>query len=347
MAFDNLFTSYPMSSDLVLKNRIVMAPMTRCFADGDLVPTKDMADYYSKRAGAGLIITEATLISADGQGYPNTPGIYNQKQVAGWKKVVDAVHKSGGKIFSQLWHTGRLSHSYYTSRQPAAPSAISFTGAVPRSQGLVYEMPRPFEKNEIKELVQMYASAAANAMEAGFDGVEIHGANGYLIDQFLRQGTNQRQDEYGGSVENRVRFPLEVVDAVINEVGAGKTAIRLSPQAYINLEYTEGDEQAHELMLKELDNRNILYVHLGAFDSNIEYDYLQGKPAEYISRHFNGTIINCGGFNLEKAQKVVEDKEKNLIAIGRPFIANPDLIERAQTGKALNDFEDSMMVSLS
>jgi len=347
MAFDNLFTSYPMSRDLVLKNRIVMAPMTRCFADGELVPTEDMANYYAKRAGAGLIITEATLISPDGQGYPNTPGIYNQKQVEGWKKVVDTVHQSGGKIFSQLWHTGRLSHSYYTSRQPTAPSAISFTGPVPRSQGLVYEMPRPLEKNEIKDLVKMYALAAENAMRAGFDGVEIHGANGYLIDQFLRQGTNQRQDEYGGSVENRVRFPLEVVDAVINEVGANKTAIRLSPQAYINLEYTEGDEQAHELMLKELDKRNILYVHLGAFDSNIEYEYLQGKPAEYISRHFSGTIINCGSFNLEKAQKLAEVKDRNLIAIGRPFIANPDLIERAQTGKALNDFEDSMMVSLS
>ncbi len=341
-----LFSSYTLSEGLVLKNRVVMAPMTRCFADETLVPTNDMVQYYARRASAGLIVTEATLISSDAQGYPNTPGIYNDQQAESWSHVVDAVHQNGGKIISQLWHTGRLSHSHYTSEQPIAPSAISFTGSVPRSQGLIYELPRPLKINEIQDIVKQYAKAAENAIKAGFDGVEIHGANGYLIDQFLRQSTNQRDDQYGGSSINRVRFALQVVDAVIEQVGESKTAIRLSPQAYINLEYTDGDEEAYELLLNELDKRGVLYVHLGAFDSNIEYEYLNGRPADYISQFFTGTVISCGSFNVEKASQAIESNSKNLIAIGRPFIANPDWVERASQGQKLNDFEDKMMTTL-
>lgn len=224
---ETLFQGYKLNDKITLQNRIVMAPLTRCMADDELVPTDAMVQYYAKRADAGLIISEATIIRPDGQGYPNTPGIYNDAQLAGWKKVTQAVHDNGGKIFAQLWHTGRVAHPHFFGGEYVlAPSAVAFDGTVPRLRELVYTVPKEASHEEISQLVADYAQAAENAIEAGFDGVEIHGANGYLIDQFLHFDTNRRNDEYGETPENMARFPLMVVDAVIARIGAELTGLR-------------------------------------------------------------------------------------------------------------------------
>ncbi|VAW45518.1 NADH-dependent flavin oxidoreductase, Oye family [hydrothermal vent metagenome] len=290
-----LFEKYKLNSSITLANKIVMAPLTRCFADNDLVPTNKIAQYYARRADAGLIISEATIIDPLGQGYPNTPGIYTDAQIEGWKLATDAVHQQGGKIFCQLWHTGRVAHSIYTKQQPVAPSAVAWHGKVPRTAGLEYEMPHALTTQAVKQLVQKYIGAAKNAIKAGFDGVEIHGANGYLIDQFLRQDTNKRSDEYGGSETNRARFALEIVAGIIAAIGTDKVGIRLSPQAYVHLEYTNGDEQTYEYLLQQLSKKSICYVHLGAFNDQYIFDYLDGsKASEFIRKHYQGTFITCG-----------------------------------------------------
>lgn len=345
--YQELLSPFPLSGKLVLKNRIVMAPMTRCFADDELTPTEQAIAYYAARTDAGLIISEATMISPLAQGYPRTPGIYSEKQIAGWLKITHRVHERGGLMFCQLWHTGRLAHSYYTGQRPMAPSAISMEGTVPRSPGLVYEVPGALTTDEIDHLVKDYAQCACNAMEAGFDGVEIHGANGYLIDQFMRQQTNRRGDRYGGSAENRARFALEVVDAVASAIGQERTAIRLAPQAYINLDYSDGDEDAYEVLVKALDSRALLYVHLGAFDATLEYRYLNGTPLEYVRRQYGGTLIGCGGFAPEAAELSLRDWRLDLVAFGRTFIANPDLVYKITTGVPLNRFSESMLSTLS
>ena len=209
---DTLFQPYRLNDTLTLANRFMMAPLTRCMAGPGLVPTEQMAAYYGRRADIGLIISEATIIRPDGQGYPNTPGLYSAEQVEGWKKVTAAVHARGGKIFAQLWHVGRLSHPFFHHAEVLAPSAVAHEGTVPRMRELVYQVPRALTESEIAQLVEDYAQAAANAIEAGFDGVEIHGANGYLIDQFLHHASNLRTDNYGGSLENRMRLLLTVAE---------------------------------------------------------------------------------------------------------------------------------------
>lgn len=344
--YRDLLSPFSLSDELILNNRIVMAPMTRCFADDDLAPTEQAISYYARRADAGLIITEATLINPLAQGYPRTPGIYSAKQVAAWRKITYAVHERGGRIFCQLWHTGRLAHSHYTGHHPTAPSNVGLEGPVPRSPGLLYEVPRALTARAIEQLVRDYAVAACNAMDAGFDGVEIHGANGYLIDQFLRQQTNHRSDRYGGAGENRIRFPLEVVDAVGAAVGNQHTAIRLSPQAHINLEHTDGDEVTFMLLLNALETRSILYVHLGAFDASMTYPYLEGTPTGYLRRCYGGTIIGCGSFDPETAELALQDWQIDLAAFGRTFIANPDLVRRITTGQSLTRYDESMLATL-
>lgn len=343
MHYHKLLSSYTLAGDLVLKNRIVMAPMTRCFADADLSPTAQMAAYYASRAEAGLIVTEATLIAPDAQGYPLTPGIYSARQTEAWKAVTAAVHDRGGRIFCQLWHTGRLAHSHYTGCQPLAPSSVGYPATVPRAVGLVYETPRALPLDEINSIIAKYAQAACNAMEARFDGVEIHGANGYLIDQFLHQQTNRRDDRYGGRPDNRARFALEVVDAVAAAIGSNRTGLRLSPQAYINLDYTEGDELAFAWLLEQLSCRDILYVHLGAFDTKQFYSYLGGTPLNYLRRHYSGTLIGCGGYNPDSAEDALDNWELDLVAFGHPFIANPDLVWKIRSGDKPEAFDESML----
>jgi len=255
-----LFTPYQLSSSLTLANRIVMAPLTRCMATDNLVPTIQVADYYARRAKSGLIISEATLVRADGQGYPNTPGIFTQAQIDGWHEVTNAVHRQGGKIFMQLWHVGRVSHPIYLDgKQPIAPSAVPLSGRLRRSptEDLEYGMPRALKTEEIPLIVQAFANAATNALEAGFDGVEIHGANGYLIDQFLHYQTNQRTDEYGGNAEKNARFALEVIDAVVARVGHERVGIRLSPGAHVHLEGQAADVSVFKYLLQQIQQYNL------------------------------------------------------------------------------------------
>ncbi|MBL4772236.1 MAG: alkene reductase [Alcanivoracaceae bacterium] len=342
-----LFKPVKLNYDLTLQNAVVMAPLTRCFADKNLVPTQLIADYYARRADVGLIVSEATIIDPLGQGYPSTPGIYSRAQIEGWKQVTKAVHDKGGKIFCQLWHCGRVAHSCYTGEQPLAPSAQPWHGKVPRPKNSTYEMPRSLTTKEVKKLVKKYIKAARNAMDAGFDGVEIHGANGYLIDQFLRKGTNKRDDKFGGSVKKRIRFALRIVDGIAAAIGAEKTAIRLSPQAYIHLEYSKGDEKAYKKLLKQLNKRSICYVHLGAFSDHYKFKYLgNGKASEFIRKYYKGNFITCGSYTVESAAASIKSKKSDLVAIGRALIANSDYIEKAKNNSQMVEYDMKMLGEL-
>ncbi len=342
-----LLSAYELPGVLVLKNRIVMAPMTRCFADADLAPIPASADYYRARADAGLIVTEATLIAPEAQGYPGTPGIYSDAQIEAWKRVTDAVHAAGGRIFCQLWHTGRLAHSHYTGARPMAPSAVAMEGPLPRARGLCYEQPRAMDAEDIARVQALYAEAARNAMQAGFDGVELHGANGYLVDQFLHQQTNRRSDAYGGTPENRARFALEVVDRLLSAIGPNRVGIRLSPQAYVNLEYIDGDEAAFDHLLEALDQRRLAYVHVAAFDGSQQYDYLGGRPVDYVRGRYAGTVIGCGGYTAETAEADLRERRIDLAAFGRSFIANPDLVDRIRSGSPLSPYDETLLEHLA
>ncbi|EKF9637285.1 alkene reductase [Vibrio cholerae] len=344
---DILFQPYALNDVITLNNRIAMAPLTRCMADDDLVPTDAMVAYYARRADAGLIISEATIIRPDGQGYPNTPGLFTQAQIAGWKKVTEAVHANGGKIFAQLWHTGRVAHpAFFAGEYVLAPSALGVEGSVPRRRELQYTVPKAASQAEIKQLVADYAQAAENARLAGFDGVEIHGANGYLIDQFLHFDSNQRSDEYGETPANMARFALEVVDAVIARIGAERTALRVSPGAYFNIKADSRDREVFDYLLPELEKRNLAYLHEGMFDDSVTFDFLGGRVSNYLRQHYSKTLMGVGGFSAETGATAIENNEFDLLAIGRPFIANPDYIARVQQGEELKAYQDSMLTEL-
>jgi len=348
-SLETLFTPYPLSSSLTLANRIVMAPLTRCMATDDLVPTAKSADYYARRAEAGLIISEATIVRADGQGYPNTPGIFTPAQIDGWREITNAVHSQGGKIFLQLWHVGRVSHPVYLGgKQPIAPSAVPLSGRLRRSatENLEYGMPRALEAEEIPLIVQAFANGATNAIEAGFDGVEIHGANGYLIDQFLHYQTNQRTDEYGGSTEKNARFALEVIDAVVTRVGHERVGIRLSPGAHVHLEGQVADVPTFKYLLQQIQQRNLVYIHTGIFDDSVVFDYLGSTATEFLRQNYAGTVIGCGTYSPEKAAQHIEAKQFDLIAFGRPFIANHDMVAKLRQGETLKAYAESMLEDL-
>ncbi|OUR95841.1 alkene reductase [Halobacteriovorax marinus] len=342
-----LLEEYRLNAKVSLKNRIVMAPLTRSFADDNLVPTEEISNYYEKRADAGLIITEATMISRSAQGYPNTPGIYSKEQIAGWKKTTSKVHAKGGKIFLQIWHVGRVSHPIYLDGQPAvAPSAVKLEGRVPRADDLQYETPRALETHEVESIIEDFRTAALNAIEAGFDGVEIHGANGYLIDQFLHQHTNKRNDKFGGSLENRSRFLLQIVDAVTKAIGVERTGLRLSPGAYFNMEHTKGDELTFKFILNMLNDKNLAYLHTGIFDDSMSFDYLGGTATEFLRENYSGTVIASGGYNSDKGEQDIHLNKFDLLAIGRPFIANPDYVAKVKGNIELTAYDESMLGSL-
>ena len=307
-----------------LANRIVMAPMTRNRAGQGNVPGDLNATYYAQRASAGLIVTEATQISPQGVGYPATPGIHSAEQVAGWKKVVDAVHARGGKIVLQLWHVGRISHPSLQpgGALPVAPSALRPAGDAFTYQGLIpFVTPRALEIEEIPGIVRDYAQATRNAREAGFDGVEIHAANGYLIDQFLRDGTNQRTDRYGGSIENRTRFLIEVTEAVVAAWSADRVGVRLSPTNPFN-DMTDSAPQAlFDYAADALRRFGLAYLHVveggdGSFDFGA------------LRRHFGGPYIANGGYTKASAEQAVAANRVDLVSFGTLYIANPDLPER-------------------
>ena len=342
----SLFQPLRLTDALTLKNRIVVAPCTRNCAEPGLVPTAAAADYYAARAAAGLIVTEATLIARDCQGYRDTPGIYSDAQIRGWRRVTERVHAAGGVIFSQLWHVGRLAHPYYTGVPPMGPSAVPTEGACHQVRGVAlnYMPVRALDASEIGRLVSTYADAAQNAMAAGFDGVELHGGNGYLIDQFLRQITNRRIDRHGGRVEDRARFALEVVDAIAARIGAGRVAMRLSPAAYFGLmEHTPGDEDTLLHLLRGLNQRQLAYVHLALHEDRTEYAYLEGRASAFLRRHYQGTLIGNGGYAPADAAKAIDNREVDLAAFGRLFIANPDFVERLRIGAELHSYERALL----
>lgn len=344
---DNLFQPYVLNDTLTLQNRILMAPLTRSMADAELVPTQAMVDYYARRADTGLIISEAIIIRPDGQGYPNTPGLFTAAQIAGWQAVTDAVHAKGGKIFAQLWHTGRVAHPFFFGGEyTLAPSAIGINGTVPRQRELNYTIPKAATTAEIADLVRDYSQAAANAIEAGFDGVEIHGANGYLLDQFLHYSSNQRQDEYGETPENMARFPLAVVDAISQRIGADRTALRLSPGAYFNIEPDARDRQVFDYLLAQLEQRQLAYLHLGIFDDSMTFDYLGGQASAYLRSHYSKTLVGVGGYTPQSGSQAIAEHKFDLLAIGRPLIANPDYIARVKAGLPLEPYSDDMLSTL-
>lgn len=331
-----LFSEYQLGG-LTLKNRIVMAPMTRSRAIGN-VANDIIAKYYAQRASAGLIITEGTSPSPNGLGYARIPGIFSKEQVASWKPVTEAVHAKGGKMFMQLMHTGRASHSANLPEgaEVLAPSAIGLKGETwTDAQGMQpYPTPKAMTAEDIAIAIEEYVQASKNAIEAGFDGVELHGANGYLIEQFLNTASNKRTDNYGGSAENRNRFALEVAQKVVAAIGADKTAIRISPYGVFNdIEIFEGIEEQYLQLVTELGKLKLAYVHVVDHSSQGAPEVPQALKTK-IKDAFGGTFIFSGGLDKATAEAVLQDGRGDLVAFGRPFLANPDLVERLQ-----NDIE--------
>ncbi|HEX8551341.1 MAG TPA: alkene reductase [Abditibacteriaceae bacterium] len=320
--------------DLELPNRVIMAPLTRCRASEGRVPNDLMRRYYEQRASAGLILTEATAVTPQGVGYVDTPGIWSPEQIAGWKNITEAVHARGGRIFCQLWHVGRLSHpDFLDGDTPVAPSAIAAIGDIRVPTGhKPYPTPRALETEEVKALVETYKQGAINAREAGFDGVEIHGANGYLPDQFLRDGSNQRTDEYGGSVENRARFLLEITDAAIEVWGAGRVGVHLSPRDMEHHSIADSNPAAiFTYVARELGKRGIAFIFTReSVDGGERY-----APA--IKDAFGGAFIANESFTSGQAQQLVQSGEADAVAWGQLFIANPDLPARLQQDAPLNE----------
>ena len=346
---NNLFTPYNMNG-IELKNRFVMAPMTRSRSSqpGD-VPNALMAEYYGQRASAGLIISEATQISLQGKGYAKTPGIYTQEQIEAWKLVTDEVHKKGSKIFMQLWHVGRVSSSQVNGLQPIAPSAkiakdtqvYIFDGAPNGDVTFVpVEEPKAMTKEDIKQVIEEFRVAAKNAIEAGFDGVEIHGANGYLIDQFLRSNSNLRTDEYGGTQENRIRILTEITQAVANEIGTKKTGVRLSP--FISFKDMNDPEILETIMLasRKLEEVGVTYIHLCEAD----WDDAPTIPNDFrteLRNTFSNTIIATGNKTPKEANELLGDNLVDLVGFGRKFLTNPDYPKRVELNAEMNEISDN------
>ena len=328
---------------LHLANRIALAPMTRARSGDARVPNTMMAEYYTQRASAGLILTEATTISEQANGWVNSPGIYTDEMAEGWKAVTGAVHAKGGKIFLQLWHCGRASHSDFHGGQPAvAPSAIKIEGdGVHTPLGKKpYEVPRALETEEIPGIVEDYRRAAERAKASGFDGVEVHSANGYLLDEFLQSKTNQRTDAYGGSVESRYRLLDEVVTAVSGVWGEGRVGVRLSPNGAFNDMGSPDYREQFSYVAKQLDRHGLAYLHVMDGLAFGFHELGDAMTLTEFREQFSGPLIGNCGYTKESAEKAVQAGEADMIAFGRPFISNPDLVERFAAGAPLNPEAD-------
>lgn len=320
-----------------LPNRIVMAPMTRSRAGEGRVPRDFTATYYRQRASAGLIVTEASQVSPEGVGYPDTPGIHSDAQVEGWSRVVDAVHDEGGLIYLQLWHVGRISHPlYHGGEPPVAPSPIRPEGEVFTSEGMKsFVTPRRLETEEIGRVVAQFRRGAENALRAGFDGVEIHGANGYLVDQFLRSGTNRRTDRYGGSVENRLRFLSEVTEAVSGVWGPDRVGVRISPLSRFNDMEDEDPERTFGPAARRLSDLGVGYLHVVEQDDFGDDD--RSFDLGELRDAFDGVYMVNGGYDRERAGKAVSSGSADLVSFGQLFLANPDLPRRLEQEGPYND----------
>jgi N-ethylmaleimide reductase len=323
---------------ITLPNRLVMAPLTRNRAVAGLVPSPLAIEYYGQRASAGLLVTEASQVSQQGQGYQDTPGIYSKEQVAGWRKVTDRVHERGGRIFIQIWHVGRISH---TSLQPnggapVGPSAIRAKGKTFVNNAFTdISEPRALALAEIPGIIEDFKRGTANALAAGFDGVEIHGANGYLLDQFAKDGSNKRTDGYGGSIENRAKLMLEVAKVVAAEAGAERTGIRISPVTPANDVSDSNPQPLFDYIVDHLSALKLVYIHVIEGATGGPRDI---APFDYgsLRKRFKGAYVANNGYDFELATKVLAANAADLIAFGKPFIANPDLVERLKRGAPLN-----------
>jgi N-ethylmaleimide reductase len=342
--YHNLLSRFQLG-DIPLPNRMVMAPLTRSRATINGIPTPMMATYYRQRAGAGLIISEATNISRQGTGYPYTPGIYAPEMVKNWKPVTRAVHEAGGRIFMQLWHVGRHSHPWYQEKgePPVSSSAIRDKGSVKTPEGIKETVrPRALGIGEIRGIVDQYGRAAVNAIEAGFDGVEIHGANGYLIDQFIQDGVNRRTDDYGGSVENRSRFLFEVIAEVTKMIGAERTGLRLSPSG-ISLDVSDSDPVGtFSFIIDKLNEHPLAYLHIMEPYKDVGHlpQYLQhGQVTPYFRKIYKGVLMTNGMFDAASGEQAIRDGNADLIAYGRPFISNPGLVERYRSGTPITPWD--------
>lgn len=344
MTDQNLFTPYTLGN-LTLSNRVVLAPLTRNRAGQGFVPSEFAATYYSQRASAGLLISEASQISRQGQGYQDTPGIYTPAQIDGWRKVTGAVHAKGGRIFLQLWHVGRVSHVdlQENGAAPVAPSALRpATKVFVNNRFEDVSEPRALDIDELPGIVNDFRQAAANAIAAGFDGVEIHGANGYLLDQFLKDGANVRTDAYGGSIENRARLLLEVTAAVVEEVGAERTGLRLSPVSPANGVSNSAPQAQFDYLVDQLNALDIVYLHVVEGATGGPRDV---APFDFgsLRQRFKNTYIANNGYDLDLATARLVEDQADLIAFGRPFIGNPDLVERLKTGSPLSAFNPATL----
>jgi len=340
---DALFTPISLGK-LQLKNRIVMAPLTRCRATGN-VPNELMEKYYRQRASAGLLITEGTAPSANGLGYARQPGLYTDAQVQGWKRVTEGVHQAGGKIFVQLMHDGRVSHpaNMQAGAKIVAPSALAAPGEMwTDSEGMQpYPVPNEMTEADIVQAIEEFASACTRAMAAGFDGVELHGANGYLIDQFLNAATNQRTDRWGGSVENRIRFAVEVAKASAAAIGAEHIGMRIAPYGAFNGTAADAETDAlYERLMEELNNIGLVYIHI-VDHSAMGAPEVSPTLKATIRATFKGRYIMSGGYDAARANADLDADRGDLVAFGRPFISNPDLVEKLCNGSPLTapDFD--------
>ena len=330
----------PLNQGLSLTNRVVMAPLTRSRAGADRIPNALMAEYYAQRAGAGLIITEGTTISQQANGWLHTPGIYTAEQTEAWKQIVDAVHAKGTPSFLQLWHTGRASHSSFqeNNQLPVAPSAIKIEGSQAHTPDgkQPYETPRALKTEEIPQIVEDYRAAAANAKEAGFDGVEIHSANGYIIDEFLQSKTNQRTDKYGGNLANRYRFLQEIVEAVLTVWDAERVGVRLSPNGNYNDMGSPDFRQTFTYVVQQLNSYKLGYLHV--LDGLAFGFHELGEPMTLgeLRKVYDGVLMGNCGYDRNSAEKAIADGDADLIAFGRAYISNPDLVARFANNWELN-----------
>jgi N-ethylmaleimide reductase len=326
-----LLNPFSLNQSLQLENRVVLAPLTRARAGKNRVPNDLMAEYYRQRASAGLIISEATVVSKIGIGWVDSPGMYNDEQMQGWKRVVDAVHEAGGTMFLQLWHCGRVSHSsFHNGALPVSASAIKLNGdEIHTPNGKEdYETPHALTIDEIEQTILDYRNAAKRAMQAGFDGVEIHSANGYLLDQFLQSRTNQRTDEYGGSIEKRYRILDEVIQAVTEEIPAERVGVRLAPNGVFNDMGSADYRESFTYVAQQLNQYGLAYLHV--MDGLAFGFHEQGEPMtlDEFRQVFDGPLMGNCGYTQETAEQAIGDGNADLIAFGRPYISNPDLVER-------------------
>ncbi|MFC2113837.1 alkene reductase [Bacteroidota bacterium] len=344
MTKQDLLKNYKLG-DLNLKNRIIMAPLTRRRAGAEDIPTDLNANYYTQRSQAGFIIAEATQISPEAKGYPDTPGIYSEDQVDGWRKVTESVHAANGLIFLQLWHVGRYSHPDLLpeGKQPVAPSPIAFDAKINTGKShKQIPVPKELEIHEIKQIIRDFEKASENALRAGFDGIEIHGANGYLIDQFIQDGSNHRKDEYGGSIQKRCRFLFEIIEAVSEIWESKRIGVRLAPSG-TKMGMSDSDSKKHfTYLIRELNNFNLAYLHLLEpwFDVTHLPNYAN-EVAKYYRKMYQGALIANGGFDQKSGNTLINEGFADMVSFGKLFISNPDLPKRFEMNSPLNLWDES------